>query len=330
MTATRIAGIGSALPERVVTNEDLSGMVATSDEWVVSRTGIRSRRFASADETTSDFAALAAERALEAAGIPASDIDLTIVATISGDQPLPSTAAFVQSRLGTRGAAFDIGAACAGFVYGLEVAAAQLTTGASRAALVIGAETLSRFLDFTDRTTCVLFGDGAGAAVVLPGDEPGIIGSLLEADGGAATLLEIRAGGARLPASKDTVADSDHTIRMEDGREVFKRAVTAMADASSRLLQRHGVAPDDLDLVVPHQANERIIRAVGSRLGIPEDRVFIDLEEVGNTSAASVPIALDRAWRGGRLSRGDLVLTVAFGAGLTWGANLLRWTEDPP
>lgn len=330
MTSAQIAGIGSSLPERVVTNDDLAGMVATSDEWVVSRTGIRSRRFASAEEATSDFAVAAAERALDAAGIPASDIDLTIVATISGDQPLPSTAAFVQARLGTRGAAFDLGAACAGFVYGLDVAAAQLASGGSRAALVIGAETLSRFLDFTDRTTCVLFGDGAGAAVVLPGEAPGIIGSLLDADGDAATLLQIPAGGARLPASKDTVADTDHAIRMEDGREVFKRAVTSMADAARVLLDRHGVSPEDVDLVVPHQANERIIRAVGLRLGMPEDRVFIDLEEVGNTSAASVPIALDRAWRAGRLSAGDLVLTVAFGAGLTWGANLLRWTSEAP
>lgn len=330
MTAARIAGVGSCLPDRVVTNDDLSALVATSDDWVVSRTGIRSRRFAAADEATSDFAAAAGARALDAAGIDAQDIDLTIVATISGDQPLPSTAAFVQARLGTRGAAFDLGAACAGFVYALDVAAAQLSTGASRAALVVGAETLSRFLDFTDRTTCVLFGDGAGAAVVLPSDEPGLIGSLLDADGEAATLLEIPAGGARLPASKDTIADTDHAIRMRDGREVFKRAVTAMADSARRLLERHGVDPADIDLVVPHQANERIIRAVASRLGLADDRVFIDLAEVGNTSAASVPIALDRAWRAGRLDPGDLVLTVAFGAGLTWGANLLRWTEPHP
>lgn len=326
----RFAGMGSALPERLVPNAELERFVDTTDEWIFTRTGIRARRFAGEGETAASLAADAAARALESAGIDAAAVDLTVVATISGDQPLPSTASFVQDRLGISGAAFDLAAACAGFIYGTEVASAQIAMGGAETALVIGTEVLSRFLDFSDRTTCVLFGDGAGAAVLVPSQEPGVIGSILENEGKHARLLEIPAGGSRAPASPETIARHDHAIRMKDGREVFKRAVTGMADASARLLEKAGIAADEVALVVPHQANLRIIQSVAQRLGVPMDRVYVDIETVGNTSAASVPVAMDRAWREGRLRPGDVVLTVAFGAGLAWGANLLRWTEERP
>ncbi|MGH2675872.1 MAG: beta-ketoacyl-ACP synthase III, partial [Actinomycetota bacterium] len=309
MSSARIAAVGSSLPERLVTNDDLSGLVDTTDEWIRSRTGIRSRRFAGEGETASTLAAEAASRALEAAAVDPSAVDLTIVATISGDQPMPSTAAFVQDRLGLSGGAFDVQAACAGFIYGTDLGAAQIAVGRAETVLVIGTEVLSRFLDFTDRSTCVLFGDGAGAAVLVPGDEPGLIGSILENDGRHARLLEIPAGGSRDPLSADAAGRRENLIRMKDGREVFKRAVVGMADAAIRLLEKSGLSTDDVSLMVPHQANARIIKAVADRLHVPSDRVFVDLEEVGNTSAASVPIALDHAWRAGKVKPGDVVLT---------------------
>lgn len=330
MTHARVAAVGSALPERVVTNDELSNLVDTSDEWIRSRTGIRARRFAGPGETAASLAAEAGERALEGAGIDPAAVDMTVVATVSGDQPLPSTASFVQDRLGITGAAFDVAAACAGFIYATEVGRAQIATAGAETVLVAGTEVLSRFLDFTDRTTCVLFGDGAGAAVLVPGEEPGVIGSILENQGQHAHLLEIPAGGSADPASEETVSRGDHVIRMKDGREVFKRAVVGMADACARLLEKSGFTPDDVSLLVPHQANGRIITSVAQRLSFPMDRVFVDLETVGNTSAASVPIAMDHAWRQGRLKPGDLILTVAFGAGLAYGANLIRWTAEAP
>lgn len=327
----RIAGIGSALPQRIVTNEDLERMgVDTTDEWIYSRTGIRARRFAGPGETNSSLAAEAAGRALEAAGIEPGAVDLTVVATFTGDQPLPSTASFLQDRLGIGGAAFDLAAACAGFIYAAEVAAAQIATGGAETALVVGSELLSRYLDFDDRTTCVLFGDGAGAAVLVPGQEPGLIGSVLENDGRFAHVLEVPAGGATAPASRETVEERRHALRMTDGREVFKRAVRGMSQAAAQLLDKSGIGMEEVSLLVPHQANVRIIRAVAERLAFPQERVYVDLEGVGNTSAASVPIALDHAWREGRLGPGDLVLTAAFGAGLSWGANLIRWTAERP
>ncbi|MGH2724916.1 MAG: beta-ketoacyl-ACP synthase III [Actinomycetota bacterium] len=326
----RIAGVGSALPERVVTNEDLERVVDTTDEWIFSRTGIRTRRFAGDGETASSLAAEAAERALRAAGVDPGAVDLTIVATVSGDQPLPSTASFVQARLGLTGAAFDLAAACAGFVYGVDVASGQVAAGRAETVLVVGTEVLSRFLNLSDRTTCVLFGDGAGAAVLVPGQEPGVLASVLENDGRHAHLLEIPAGGSARPAGPETVAAGAHTIRMEDGREVFKRAVVGMSEACAALLDKAGIPAEEVSLMVPHQANGRIIRAVAERLRFPPERVYVDLENVGNTSAASVPIALDHAWRDGRLAPGDVVLTAAFGAGLAWGANLVRWTAPAP
>lgn len=327
----RIAGIGSALPERLVTNDDLAKHgLETSDEWIHSRTGIHARRFAEGDETASRLAADASIRALESAGIDPAAVDLTIVATFTGDQQLPSTASFLQAHLGITGAAFDLAAACAGFIYAADVASAQIATGGADTVLVVGTEVMSSFLDFSDRTTCVLFGDGAGAAVLVPGEEPGLMGSVLESDGRYARVLEIPAGGSATPASPESVAASDHSIRMPDGREVFKRAVRGMSEASAQLLDKAGLSLDDITLMVPHQANARIIKSVADRLSFPMERVYLDLEEVGNTSAASVPIALDHAWREGVLSPGDLILTVAFGAGLAWGANLIRWTAERP
>lgn len=321
-----IAGTGSALGSRVVSNDVLARDLDTTDEWIRSRTGIVARRFAGPGETASSLAAAAGSRALDAAGVAPEAIDMTVVATVSGDQPLPSTASFVQERLGMNGWAFDLGAACAGFVYGLEVAASHIVSGSAENVLVVGTEVLSRFLDFTDRSTCVLFGDGAGAAVVVAGQEPGVVGSALETDGRLAGLLQIPSGGSREPASEETVRRMGHTIKMTDGSEVFRRAVEAMAGTAASLLEKSGVDPDDVALMVPHQANARIIRAVAQRLSFPEQKVYVDLAYVGNNSAASVPAALDRAWRAGRLHPGDLVLTAAFGAGLAWGANLIRWT----
>ena len=313
-----------------MTNRDLERLVDTSDEWIYSRTGIRARRFAGEGDTAASLAAAAGQRALDAARLDPAAVDLLIVATVSGDQPLPSTASFVQARLGISGAAFDLAAACAGFVYGVDVAAGQVAAGRAETVLVVGTEVLSRFLNLRDRTTCVLFGDGAGAAVLVPGQEAGVLGSVLDNDGRHAHLLEIPAGGSALPATAETVAAGQHTIHMQDGREVFKRAVVGMSGACSALLDKAGLHADDVSLMVPHQANGRIIRAVAERLRFPAERVYVDLESVGNTSAASVPIALDHAWRQGRLGPGDLVLTAAFGAGLAWGANLIRWTAPTP
>jgi 3-oxoacyl-[acyl-carrier-protein] synthase-3 len=281
-------------------------------------------------ETASTLAIAAARPALQSAGVDPAAVDLVIVATVSGDQPLPSTAAYVQKELGTGGGGFDLGAACAGFVYGLAVADTMVTSGASDLALVVGTECLSRFINMDDRSTAVLFGDGAGAALVGPSDEPGILASLLEMDGSQSELLTIPGGGSAKPASQESLDALDHTIHMPDGGEVFRRAVIAMADSCARVLDKAGLSADDVSLLIPHQANARIIKAVAKRLGFPMERVVLDIETVGNTSAASVPIALDRAWRAGRVSPGDLVLTVAFGGGMTWGANLVRWTAESP
>jgi 3-oxoacyl-[acyl-carrier-protein] synthase-3 len=325
--AAAILGVGSALPDQVVANDRFPG---SSDEWVRTRTGIRERHFAADGETASTLAIAAARPALDSAGVDPAAVDLVIVATVSGDQPLPTTAAYVQKELGTGGGGFDLGAACAGFVYGLAVADTMVTSGASDMALVIGTEVLSRYINMDDRSTAVLFGDGAGAALVGASDEPGVLASLLELDGSHSEMLTIPGGGSALPASAETVTAMDHTIHMPDGGEVFRRAVVAMADACSRVIDKASLTPDDVSLLIPHQANARIIKAVARRLGFPMDRVVLDIETVGNTSAASVPIALDHAWRAGRLSHGNLVLTVAFGGGLTWGANLVRWTAETP
>ncbi len=321
-----VVGLGSVLPERVVPNEEFTRLVDTSDEWIRERTGIGERHFAADGEVTSDLAVTAARAALDAASIPAEQLDLIVCATLTPDTPIPATAVWVQRKLGLSAPAFDVNAACAGFSYAFSTATAFIESGQAETVLVVGAEVLSRVMDWTDRTTCVLFGDGAGALVLRPSEAPGVLGSVLGADGRAAEILIIPAGGSARPASRETVDAHDHAIRMPKGREVFKRAVVEMASACRELLEKSGHTPDDVDLLIPHQANARIMIAVAERLGIGLDRAVVDVETVGNTSAASIPIALDRAWRAGRVHEGDLVLLTSFGAGLAWGANLIRWT----
>jgi len=321
-----ITGVGSSLPPRLVPNTWFEAQVDTTDEWIRSRTGIEARHFADDGVVTSDLAVEAARIALRAAGIPTEQLDMIVCASVTGDTPFPATAVWVQEKLGLSCPAFDVNAACAGFSYGLATATAFVESGMADTVLLIGAEVYSRILDFTDRQTCVLFGDGAGATVIQASDRPGIEGTVLGADGTAAEILLLPAGGSREPASAETVAASRHRIQMPNGREVFKRAVTEMAASCREVLEKNGHSPDDVDLLIPHQANARIMVAVAERLGIPLERAVVDVAEVGNTSAASIPIALDRAYRAGRIHEGDLVLFTSFGAGLTWGATAIRWT----
>ena len=321
-----IVGVGSVLPERIVPNAFFEDYVDTTDEWIRSRTGIEARHFVADGVVTSDLAVEAARNALRTAGIPAEQLDMIVCASVTGDTPFPATAVWVQEKLGVSCPAFDVNAACAGFSYGLATATAFVESGMADTVLLIGAEVYSRILDFTDRQTCVLFGDGAGSTVIQASDRPGIEGTVLGADGTAAEILLLPAGGSREPASAETVAASRHRIQMPNGREVFKRAVTEMAASCREVLEKNGHSPDDVDLLIPHQANARIMVAVAERLGIPLERAVVDVAEVGNTSAASIPIALDRAYRAGRIHEGDLVLFTSFGAGLTWGATAIRWT----
>lgn len=328
MASVIIAGVGSYAPPKVLTNQELSKMVDTSDEWIFSRSGIRERRIAAADEACSDLAIKAAAAALADAKLKASDIDLLIVATASPDTPLPSTACYVQHKLGVPAHAtcFDIAAACSGFLYGLEIACGQLLTNRYQRALIIGAEKLSSVTDWTDRTTCVLFGDAAGAAVLHKVDQPGIgiLGSDLGADGEFADNLYIAAGGSKRPADAQSVAERAHCIRM-NGREVFKSAVRVMETVAREMMEQHNLTPDQINLVIPHQANIRIIESLAGSLKVPMERVYVNLDRYGNTSSASIPLALDEARRAGRIKPGDLTLLVAFGAGLTYGATLIRW-----
>ena len=325
-----VVGLGSVLPERVVPNTEFEQLIETSDEWIRERTGIRERHFAADGEVTSDLAVGAGRIALDTAGIAPEQLDLIVCATLSPDTPIPSTAVWVQRKLGISAPAFDVNGACAGFSYAFSTGTAFIESGQAETVLVIGAEVLSRFMDWTDRSVCILFGDGAGAMVLRRSEEPGVIGSVLGADGTAAEILYIPAGGTARPASHETVDAHDHAIRMPNGREVFKRAVVEMSNACRQLLEKSGYTSDDVDLLIPHQANARIMIAVAERLGIPMERAVVDVETVGNTSAASIPIALDRAWRAGRVHQGDLLLFTSFGAGLAWGANLLRWTGPSP
>ena len=326
----QVAGVGSFLPDNRIPNAYFESLVDTSDEWIRERTGIAARRFAPEGVAASDLGAEAARRALDAAGLEPSQVDLIVCATLTGDTPIPSTAVWVQRKLGMTCPAFDVNAACAGFSYAMSTATAFVESGAADTVLVIGSEVLSRVLDLSDRTTCVLFGDGAGAVVVRPSNEPGLVGSVLGADGTTAEVLIIPAGGSAMPPTAETVGARDHAIRMPKGREVFKRAVVEMANACRELLEKSGYTADDVDLLIPHQANARIMIAVAERLGITGERAVVDVADVGNTSAASIPIALDRAWRAGRIHDGDLVLLTSFGAGLAWGANLIRWSIPEP
>lgn len=323
-----IIGTGSYAPANIVNNDEMAKIVDTSDEWIRTRSGIRARRFAAEGEHTSDMACVAAERALEAAGINRSNIDLIIVATMTPDMPVPSTACLVQSKMGLPNVtSFDLQAACSGFVYALSVANSMLLSGNFKQALVIGAEKMSSILDFNDRTTCVLFGDGAAATVlsVQPSaGKIGILGSLEGADGSNPSLLQQPGGGSAMPATIESVTTQQHFLKM-NGKEIFKSAVRVMGQASIDIIQRHGYTPEDLDLVIPHQANMRIIESLAKRLNIPLEKFHHNLDRYGNTSAASVPIALDEALRAGRIQSGDLILLVAFGAGLTWASTLIKW-----
>ncbi len=321
----RVLGTGSSVPETVLTNFDLERMVDTSDEWITTRTGIKERRIAGPSETTSTLALEASQRALEAARVAPEELSCIIVATVTPDMLFPSTACLLQHALGAKYAfAFDLEAGCTGFVYALSVAEKYLLAEGDGKALVVGAETLSKIVDWQDRATCVLFGDGAGAAVLGLDERPGILATYLGADGGGAHLLELPAGGSRLPASPETVEKRLHYIKM-NGNEVFKFAVRVVEEASRRVLEKAQKAIEDVSLFIPHQANIRIIQAAAKRLGIPEERVFINVDRYGNTSAASIPIALDEALRLHHIREGDIALLVGFGAGLTWGAALIEW-----
>jgi 3-oxoacyl-[acyl-carrier-protein] synthase-3 len=326
MISVGIRGTGTALPEKVLTNQDLEKLVDTSDQWITERTGIKERRQAAPNETTSTLSVQAARKALGMAGIDPVDLDLIICSTISPDMPLPSTAAFIQRDLGARACcAFDLAAACSGFLFGVTVADNFIKTGRAKFALVIGAELLSRYVDYTDRATCVIFGDGVAAAVLGAVDPPsGILAEDMHTDGAYAEHLYIPAGGTAKPATCETVAAGEHFIKMR-GNELFKVAVRSMEEVSRRVLKEAGVTADQVSLFIPHQANQRITDAVMARLGADSGRVYSNISRIGNTSSASIPICLDECVRSGRISKGDLILMSAFGAGVTWGAILMRW-----
>ena len=326
MILAGILGTGTALPEKVITNKDLAKMVDTTDEWITERTGIRERRQAGPTETTSNLSVKAARKALDMAGISPKDLDLIICSTISPDMPLPSTAAFIQRDLGaTTCCAFDLAAACSGFLFGMSVAEQFIKSGKVKYALVVGAELLSRFLDYRDRATCVIFGDGVAAGVMGSVSPPsGILASEMHTEGQYAEQLYIPAGGTVKPASCKTVEAHEHYIKMR-GNELFKVAVRSLEDVSRRVLAEANVCPEQLNLFIPHQANQRITDAVRARLGLQPEQVYSNISRVGNTSSASIPICLDECVRSGRIHKGDLILMAAFGAGVTWGATLMRW-----
>jgi 3-oxoacyl-[acyl-carrier-protein] synthase-3 len=326
MVATGILGTGSALPEKVITNFDLEKMVETSDKWITERTGIKERRQAAPNETTSMLSTQAARKALEMAGIAPEQLDLIICSTISPDMPLPATASLIQRELGAGTCcAFDLAAACSGFLFGLTVVDQFVKTEKAKYALVIGAELLSRYLDYEDRATCVIFGDGVAAGVLGPvNSNSGILASEVHTNGAYADHLYIPAGGTARPASCETVQAREHFIKMR-GNELFKVAVRSLEEVSRRVIEQGNAQPGDIDLFIPHQANLRITEAVRERLGVPAEKVYSNINRVGNTSSASIPICLDECVRSGRIKKGDLILMSAFGAGVTWGSVLLRW-----
>jgi 3-oxoacyl-[acyl-carrier-protein] synthase III len=321
-----ITGVGSYVPPKILTNAELEKLVETTDEWIVTRTGIKQRRIAAANEFTSDMGAKAAMRAMKKAGVTAGEIDLIIVATITPDMPFPSTACLVQKKIGARrAAAFDLEAACSGFIYALEIAQQFIMSRTYDTVLVIGAEKLSSIIDWKDRNTCVLFGDGAGAAVLQNRPNAhGLLTAVMGADGEKAELLFMPGGGSRCPASIESVSGRQHYLHM-NGKETYKNAVQAMQTAAREALRRCEIDISQIKCVIPHQANRRIIEAVGERLGAQPEQLFMNLEKYGNTSAASVAIALDEAVESGRIQRGDLILLMVFGAGLTWGAAVIEW-----
>ncbi len=327
MRRAGITGIGSSIPERVVTNLDLEKFVDTSDEWIKTRTGISERRYSEKGEGLSIYAINAAKKAIDMAGISAKDLDLIMCATVTPDQPLPATACFIHQALeAENAAAFDLAAACSGFLYGLTIADQFIKTGKYRNILVVGGEMLSKFIDFKDRTTCVLFGDGAGAAVVSAIEEKdyGILATSIHNDGSMSDFLSIPAGGSRMPASVETVNNRDHFVKMK-GNETFKLAIRCMHKVSLEVLEEAGMTPEDIDLFIPHQANKRITDSVAQRLKAPPERVYENIDRIGNTSAGSIPIALSEVYDKGLIKKGDVLLMTAFGGGLTWGSVLVKW-----
>ena len=326
MKRARIIGTGSYLPEKVLTNQDIEKLVDTTSEWIFARTGIEERRIAADDEVTSDLATKAAERALEAAGVSAEEIDLIVMGTITGDYPWPATACIVQNNLGAKNAyAYDVSAACSGFVYALGCAADYIQSGRGKRVLVIGAEVLSRIIDWTDRNTCILFGDGAGAVVLEAQDsESGILSTHMHSDGSYLDLLYQPGFGTKNPASQKGLDERSSFLKMQ-GNEVFKVAVRSLTDVSKEALAAHELTSADVDLFVPHQANRRILEATAKRLKLNDDQCFINVHKYGNTSGATIPVGIDEAFRAGRLKEGDLLLLAAFGGGFTWGSALIRW-----
>ncbi|PIU83016.1 MAG: 3-oxoacyl-ACP synthase [Elusimicrobia bacterium CG06_land_8_20_14_3_00_38_11] len=320
-----IIGIGSYLPEKILTNTELEKMVDTTDEWITTRTGIKERRIAKDTEATSDLAIHAAKRAIKKANISALDLDAIIVATITPDMFFPSTACFVQKGLGAKNAAaFDIAAACSGFIYGLAIAKSFINSDTCKTVMVLGAEKLSSIVDWTDRNICVLLGDGAGAVILKKTNSTSdILSTYLGADGNAGDLLYIPGGGSRNPATHKTVDERLHYMKME-GNKLFKIAVRAMADSAKKAIELAGITRDDVKLIIPHQANIRIVEAVARQLGVPMDKVFLNIQKYGNTSSATTPIALEEAIYEGKVKKGDIVVLVAFGGGLTWGATAIR------
>jgi 3-oxoacyl-[acyl-carrier-protein] synthase-3 len=321
-----IIGMGHAYPSGILTNADLEKIVDTSDEWITTRTGIKQRHKAADNEYTSQFGTAAARQALERANLQPTDIDIILCATTTPDQIMPSTGALIQAQLGaTNAAGMDVFAACSGFLYGLTMVESMIRTGQIRYALVIGAEVLTKYVDYTDRSTCVIFGDGAGAAVVGPVPEgKGILATKIKSDGRYEEQLYAPGGGTKLGTTHQTIDDRMHFFKMK-GNELFKVAVRSMADISAEMLGRSGLTVDDIDIVIPHQANQRITDAVASRLGVSEDKVYSNIAEHGNTSSASIPIAIDECIESGRIKEGSLVLLTAFGGGVTWGATVIRF-----
>ncbi|MBE3102418.1 MAG: ketoacyl-ACP synthase III [Firmicutes bacterium] len=324
-----IIGTGSYVPERIITNKDIEKLVDTSDEWIITRTGIKERRIADNDMATSDLGTIAARRALENAGVSAEELDLIIVATVTPDMNFPSTACLIQNNLkATKAAAFDIEAACSGFLYILTIANQFIATGMYKNILIIGAECLSRFTNWKDRNTCILFGDGAGAAVVSRVEEGyGILSQFLGADGSGGELLTLKAGGSRHPATSETIENNLHYISM-DGSEVFKFAVRIMVSAAEEAIRLANLTKEDINYLIPHQANIRIIDGAAKRLNMSTDKVWVNLDRYGNMSAASIPVALDEAVRSGNINKGDNICLVGFGGGLTWASCVIKWARD--
>lgn len=324
-----ILGLGMAVPDRVLTNDDLAQLVDTNDDWIVSRTGIKRRHVCGPEDCTSSLGLAAGRKALDDAGVAAEELDLVLCATATGDYPWPATACLIQEKLGaSRAAAFDLSAACSGFTYALATASSFIQSGAMRRILVIGVDTLSKQVDWSDRATCILFGDGGGAAVLGPcSPDEGVLASALGADGRGFDQIWLEGGGNRRPVRIGDADGRQNFIQMK-GAEVYKFAVKIMGDVSIDVLCRAGLAPKDVDLFIPHQANIRIIHAAAERMGLPPEKVFVNVEKYGNTSAGSIPMALTEAVQQGRVKRGDVLAFVGFGAGLTWGANVVRWSRD--